>query len=269
MTRIMNNLEKYKEDYKRLKEYGNALQYGFIYDYKKHPKFKKFFNELDDETKNKAEQHVFSKCYNAWYNESLRLIKQLLPERYDDFVSFYSAEKKRKDIDITNYTISDALLGLQITRNNRVVIEPADALKLFQQQLNILTSLSNCFESSLFNIRELLQADIFESELDGARELHKNGFYRAAGALCGVILEKHFAGVCASHSIKMKKATPGISDYNEKLKDEAVVDNKTYLLIQRLGTIRNLCDHNKKQEPTKDDIEDLINGTDKILHEVL
>ncbi len=214
MTRIMNNLEKYKEDYKRLKEYGNALQYGFIYDYKKHPKFKKFFNELDDETKNKAEQHVFSKCYNAWYNESLRLIKQLLPERYDDFVSFYSAEKKRKDIDITNYTISDALLGLQITRNNRVVIEPADAL-------------------------------------------------------CGVILEKHFAGVCASHSIKMKKATPGISDYNEKLKDEAVVDNKTYLLIQRLGTIRNLCDHNKKQEPTKDDIEDLINGTDKILHEVL
>lgn len=62
---------------------------------------------------------------------------------------------------------------------------------------------------------------------------------------------------------------PGINDYNDKLKDEAVVDNKTYLLIQRLGTIRNLCDHNKKLEPTKEDIEDLINGTDKILHEVL
>jgi hypothetical protein len=265
----MNELEKYKEDYNRLKEYGNALQFGFIYDYKKHPKFKKFFNELDDEKKNTAEKYNFSKCYNAWYNESLRLIKQLLPERYDDFVSFYSAEKKRKDIDITNYTISDALVGLQITRNSRVVIEPADALKLFQQQLNILISLDNCFESSLFNIRELLQADIFDSELDGAKELHKNGFYRAAGALCGVILEKHFAGVCVSHAIKMKKAAPGVSDYNEKLKDEAVVDNKTYLLIQRLGTIRNLCDHNKKQEPTKEDIEDLINGTYKILHEVL
>lgn len=213
---------------------------------------------------------LISKSYNLIFFYYFQFLnpKSLRP-RYDDFVSFYSAEKKRKDIDITNYTISDALLGLQITRNNRVVIEPADALKLFQQQLNILTSLSNCFESSLFNIRELLQADIFESELDGARELHKNGFYRAAGALCGVILEKHFAGVCASHSIKMKKAAPGISDYNEKLKDEAVVDNKTYLLIQRLGTIRNLCDHNKKQEPTKDDIEDLINGTDKILHEVL
>lgn len=55
----MNNIEKYKEDYKRLKEYGSALQYGFIYDYKKHPKSKKFFTELDDETKNTAEKHVF------------------------------------------------------------------------------------------------------------------------------------------------------------------------------------------------------------------
>lgn len=265
----MNNLEKYKEDYKRLKEYGNALQYGFIFDYKKHPHCKKVFNDFDDEKKKIAERYAFSDNYNSWYNESLRLIKQLMPERYDDFVSYYTPEKKRKDIDISNYTISDCFLGLQITKGGQVVIEPVNAFRLFQQQLKILNSLDNCFESSLFNIKELLQADIFDSELDGARELHKNGFFRAAGALCGVILEKHFAGVCVSHTIKMKKAAPGISDYNEKLKEKLVIDNKTYLLIQRLGTIRNLCDHNKKQEPTKDDIEDLINGTDKILHEVL
>lgn len=109
---------------------------------------------------------------------------------------------------------------------------------LFLQQLYIVASLDNCFDSSLFNIKELLQADIFDLELDSAKELHKNGFYRAAGALCGVILEKHFASVCASHTIKMKKATPYISDYNEKLKDEGVIDNKTYLLVQRLGFIQ-------------------------------
>ena len=119
------------------------------------------------------------------------------------------------------------------------------------------------------NIKELLQADVFDSELDEAKELHKNGFYRAAGALCGVILEKHFARVVASHCIKMKSKAPGILDYNEKLKTEGVIDNRTFLLVQRLGAIRNLCDHNKKQEPTKDDIDDLIRGTDKVLHEVM
>lgn len=265
----MNNLEKYKDDYQKLKDYGNALQFGFIYDYKMHPNCKKVYNELDDDKKKVAKKYAFSDNYNAWYNESLRLIKQLLPERYDEFVSFYSPEKKRKDIDITNYTILDCLLGLQITKNGKVVIEPVNAFRLFQQQLKILVSLDNCFESSLFNIKELLQADVFDSELDGAKELHKNGFYRAAGALCGVIIEKHFASVCVAHSIKIKKSVPGIGDYNDKLKEEKVIDNKTYLLIQRLGTIRNLCDHNKKQEPTNEDIEDLISGTDKVIHEVL
>lgn len=265
----MNNLEKYKEDYGKLKKYGINLLFGFVYEHRKHPNYAKTYNSFDEDKKKMAEKHAFSNNYDAWYNESLRLIKILIPERYDDFVSYYSADKRRKNIDVSNYTISDCLRSLRITRGGEVLVEPVYAFDLFQQQLNIVNSLSQCFESSLFNIKELLQADIFDSELGAARELHKNGFCRAAGALCGVILEKHFSSVCTSHAIKMKKPTPGISDYNERLKDEGVIDNKTYLLIQRLGTIRNLCDHNKKQEPTKDDIEDLIHGTDKILHEVL
>lgn len=265
----MNNLKRYKEDYRKLKELGIALQYGFMYEYRKHPKCKNFYNELDDEKKEYAKKHIFSTHYQAWYNESLRLIKQLLPERLDDFTSYYSPNKKRKSIDFSNYTISDSLLGITISRNFDKIVEPVDGYTFYLQQFSILSSLSACFESSLFNIKELLQADIFDSELDGARELHKNGFYRAAGAMCGVILEKHFAGVSALHTIKMKSKAPGINDYNEKLKESGVIDNKTYILIQRLGAIRNLCDHNKKQEPTKDDIEDLIRGTDKVLHEIL
>lgn len=265
----MNNLERYKKDFTALCELGKALQMGFISEHTYYPEFKKFFNSLSDEKKEYAKKHSFSEHYQAWYNESLRLIKQLMPERLEDFIGYYVADKKRKTVDLSNYTISDSLLGYQVSRNGHHLVGPEDGFRLFKQQLSIITSLSVCFESSLFNIKELLQADIFESELDGARELQRNGFYRAAGALCGVILEKHFASVCASHTIKLKKAAPGIGDYNEKLKEEAVIDNKTYLLIQRLGTIRNLCDHNKRQEPTKDDTEDLINGTDKILHEVL
>lgn len=265
----MNNLERYKEDYKKLKELGKALRYGFMYEYRNHQRCKKFYNQLDDKMKEYAQKHAFSTHYQAWYNESLRLIKQLMPERFEDFVSLYTVDKRRKTVDLTTYTISDSLRGIELSRMGEKLVEPIDGYDLFIQQLYIVASLEKCFESSLFNITELLQADIFDSELDGARELHMNGFYRSAGALCGVILEKHFAGVCASHTIKIKKATPGIGDYNEKLKEDAVIDNKTYLLIQRLGTIRNLCDHNKKQEPTKDDIEDLIKGTDKVLHEVL
>ncbi len=265
----MNNLEQYKKDYNKLVALGKALYYGFICEFKEHETIFSSYKNLSKEFRELGEQNLFSLNYHRWYNESLRLIKQLLPERLDDFVGYYNAPKNRKAINLSNYPISDCLIGYRVTNYGAVIVEPVNGFVLFQQQLHILLSIKGCFESSLFNIKELLQADIFDSELDGARELQKNGFYRAAGALCGVILEKHFAGVCSSHAIKMKKAAPGISDYNYKLKEEAVIENKTFLLIQRLGAIRNLCDHNKKQEPMKDDIDDLINGTDKILHEVL
>jgi hypothetical protein len=35
--------------------------------------------------------------------------------------------------------------------------------------------------------------------------------------------------------------------------------------IQHLGDIRNLCDHAKEREPTKEGIEDLVAGTEKVL----
>lgn len=260
-----NNMTRYKGDYERLCELGISLQLGFMFENREDVRFISSYNELNEKQKAAGKKYCFSMFYHGWYNEGLRLIKQLMPERLEDFIHCYSTVKK-KDMSVT---IEDYLVNASFRTSDNTVHGAPMAYAKFNQQLMIILSLKNCFESSLFNIKELLQADVFDSELDGARELHKNGFYRAAGALCGVIIEKHFAGVVASHSIKMKSKAPGISDYNEKLKDEGVIENKTYLLVQRLGAIRNLCDHNKKQEPTKDDIDDLIRGTDKVLHEVM
>ena len=61
------------------------------------------------------------------------------------------------------------------------------------------------FESSLFEIRQFVQADLLDSELDAAKELSKHTFTRAAGAVTGVALEKHLAQVCDNHAIKNKK----------------------------------------------------------------
>jgi hypothetical protein len=61
------------------------------------------------------------------------------------------------------------------------------------------------FESSLFEIRQLVQADLFDSVLGYARELLKHKFLRAAGAIAGVVLEKHLRQVCFDHSIMITK----------------------------------------------------------------
>ena len=53
--------------------------------------------------------------------------------------------------------------------------------------------------------------------------------------------------------------------YNQVLKDRDVIDIVMWRFIQRLGDIRNLCDHNKEEEPTQAAVAELIDGTDRVI----
>ena len=72
--------------------------------------------------------------------------------------------------------------------------------------------------------------------------------------------------VCANHNLKFRKKNPTINDFNESLKSDGTIDVPVWRNIQRLGDLRNLCDHPKDRDPTKDEIEELISGTEKYTH---
>ena len=55
-----------------------------------------------------------------------------------------------------------------------------------------------------------------------------------------------------------------IADFNDAFKDN-VYDTVEWRRIQRLGDIRNLCDHNKDREPTKEELDELIGGTERAI----
>lgn len=59
------------------------------------------------------------------------------------------------------------------------------------QQISILQSARKLVDSVIYSLDFAIQSDIFDSELETARELIKSNFLRAAGAMCGVVLEKH------------------------------------------------------------------------------
>jgi len=207
----------------------------------------------------------FNDDYQAWYSEAKALIKQLLPDRLSDFSRHYEKPKPRKGLSYENYRIEDFLQGLNVTRGweKEKVVGPDAAIPHFRQQQAILNAVSARFESSLFDIRQLVQADLFDSELAVAQELLKNGFIRASGAVAGVVLEKHLSQVAANHNITTRKKNPSISDFNDLLKQDDVLDTPSWRQIQRLSDIRNLCDHNKDRDPTKEEVQELISGVEK------
>ena len=209
----------------------------------------------------------FKEEYQPWYSEAKTLVRQLLPDRLADFTSYYEKPRSRKGITHENYTIEDYLQGLMITRTAGVteskVVGPEAAIPRFRQQLSIVESIRGRFLSSLFDIRQLAQADLFDSELEAARELAKNKFNRAAGVVAGVVLERHLKEVCANHKVTVRKKAPQISDLNDALKNAAVIDTPQWRSIQYLGDIRNLCAHDRQLGPTVDQVGELLTGVAK------
>jgi len=244
---MTSNIEKYKNDIRKLILTGEAI-----------------FKKMKD-NKNLAQ---LRQDYEIWYSESCAIIKIILPDRISDFSKMYYDDKKKEGLKTYfQYTPSTIIKGNLIIEWGDRVVPPKEidvAKSVFDSQIGILKSCEKRFESSLFDIKQLLQADIFESEIEASRELNKKGYTRGAGAVAGVVLEGHLKQVCNNHKIAVKKGNSTINDFNQLLKDNGVIETPTWRFIQHLGDLRNLCDHKKQKEPTKEEIEELIQGIEKI-----
>lgn len=262
------NLDKYKADLDALIASGEKVRRSLLLE-ALGERFKKAILDHHEGDKEAADAAIkaipnFKTAYQMWYSEARALVKQLLPDRLSDFVRHYEKPKGRKNVDFESYRIEDALQGLRTTRGGEVVANIEAAIPHLEQQLAIVLSVKRRFETSLFDISQLVQADLFDSELESSRELLKSKFTRAAGAIAGVVLEKHLAQACANHNVSISKKYPTIGDLNEALRSASVIDIPQWRFIQHLADIRNLCDHNKTAEPTKEQVTDLIDGVAKV-----
>jgi hypothetical protein len=111
--------------------------------------------------------------YQNWYTRSLPVIQQLLPDRYSEYHELYRKEKK-KELNASNYSISDFLSGSRLMRGSvEVISHHSILLANLLSQVHILESASKRLDSLLADIRSVLQAELFDDELSVAQELRK------------------------------------------------------------------------------------------------
>lgn len=265
---MTSNIDRFKEDLSKLTKAGKSLHLAM--QLVCFPE--EFEAQLRGHLKDKADEIIeglpdFESEYQRWYSEAQALLRQVLPDRVADFCRHYEKPKNRKDITYENYRIEDYLQGLRVTRgvHKEKVVGQDAAIPQFRQQLSIVEAAQSRFESSLFDIRRIVQADLMDSELEAAEHLAGSKFYRASGAVAGVVLERHLGQVCADHQISISKKNPTISDFNEALKAGGVIEVPQWRFIQHLGDLRNICDHARKPDPTHEQIADLLAGVKKII----
>lgn len=262
------NLEKYRKDLDALLQEANLVERSLLLHWIGKAEYLKRVKKRlgGDEEQAAAEVEKispFASAYQHWYSEAVSLVRQLMPDRLADFIRLYEKPKGRKEVTAENYRIEDACQGLRVTFLEDVRVDVSAAMSLLDQQKAIVEAIKRRFDSSLFDIKQLVQADLFDSELDTARELLAHKFARAAGVIAGVVLEGHLEQVCDTHKLAKKSGT--ISVLNDALKAASVIELSQSRHIQFLGDLRNKCGHKNASDPTIDEVTDLINGVAKVI----
>ncbi len=205
---MLPNLDRYKKGLDSLIQRGEPLLMALQRECFPAEFEKALKKALGDKATNAIKSlPAFAEAYQPWYSEAKVLVKHLLPDRLADFVRHYEKPEPRKEITYDSYRIEDCPQGLTVTRGweKEKVVGPDAAIPHLRQQVAIVKSVKARFESSLFDIRQLVQADLFDSELEAAMELAKQKFLHAAAAMAGVVLERHLVQVCDCNAPRLSR----------------------------------------------------------------
>lgn len=262
---MSDDANKYRADLQRLIKLSDHMFFDIAADHLPTPRGK---TETEQRAAlQKRVRGMFHNRYHRWYTEAVSVIEQIIPHRHGEFVALYEADPRRKFLNVQTFAIQDWMLSIRATedyRGEKQFDDQSAVISRFQVQIEILRSAEARFDSSLLDIRRMVQADLLDSELAAATELRKHGFVRAGGVVAGVVLERHLKEVCESHNLKTRKKKPTISDFNDLLKKGTAIDTPMWRMIQRLGDLRNLAAHDDERDPTADEIDELIAGVAKV-----
>lgn len=117
----------------------------------------------------------------------------------------------------------------------------------------------------LISVRNLVQAELAESELDQARELLQSGYISAAAVVAGVVLETTLRTLCDRHSIDHGKLDKMNADLAKAGQYNALVQKR----ITALAAVRNSAAHGKTAEFQRLDVESMIGEVERLALDAL
>ncbi|MGG6240079.1 DUF4145 domain-containing protein [Nodosilinea sp. AN01ver1] len=106
----------------------------------------------------------------------------------------------------------------------------------------------------LSSMRALVQAEVFDSELEQANELLNSGYFTAAAVVAGVLLETALRELCEKEGISVGK----LDKMNADLAKAGVYNKLIQKRITALADIRNSAAHGKVNEFVEQDVTDMI-----------
>ncbi|RZI31152.1 DUF4145 domain-containing protein [Pseudomonas orientalis] len=122
------------------------------------------------------------------------------------------------------------------------------------------------FEGGYLNtVRNLVQAEVFGSELEQAGELLAAGYASAAAVIAGVVLETTIRNLCTDRGIDHGK----LDKMNADLAKAGAYNSIQQKRITAMAGIRNAAAHGKPEEFTAADVRGMIDDVERFLASTL
>lgn len=203
------------------------------------------------------EVESFEELYQSWYSHALPLMKQLAPDRYWEFQSYYFTDPKYSYFNTGAYVIQDYFTARGSVDES---FDPRpDTVRCFRNQLAILKSVSDRLSWGELDTADQVERGLQLALLETARGLMDIN-ERAAGALVGTVLEGHLKKLTSIYKLKFRKQAPPLREYIDALHTARILDIPIYSQSVWLAEIatRSMAEG---ESPTKQQIRDLIDGS--------
>lgn len=116
----------------------------------------------------------------------------------------------------------------------------------------------------LFNVRHLIEAEVFDDFLEQAEHLLSVGYFQAAAVICGAVLEDSLRALCLKSGIAIPDK-PKLDQMNADLAKAGVYDKLLQKRITALADLRNKAAHGEWKSFSKADVEDMLSATRRIV----
>lgn len=201
--------------------------------------------------------------YETWYGQVRHIVSVHLPDRLPGLESLYftPSTKYPPEADTAVY------LGIRSylrSSNSRFKGRFQSDL---EQQRGILLAVPHIIELRALEVAALVTADLVQGELNEARLLLSHGFIRAAGAVTSVALEAHLK-LLHNQSNLTYTDQDSIVPLATRLRQNNIISLGDEKKCIAMADTRNKCDHKKDEEPTKEEVEELISDVDRFTKRV-
>jgi hypothetical protein len=120
----------------------------------------------------------------------------------------------------------------------------------------------------LFDVRRLIEADVFDDFLEQAEHLLSNGYYQSAAVVSGCVLEDSLRTLCQRNSIPLADH-PKLDKMNADLAKASVYNKLVQKRITALADLRNKAAHGEWDQFSRDDVEDMVKSVRRFAEEHL